>query len=252
MTMGIGFVCRDGVVIASDRQLTAPQYTDSDCKLHSHKWVNGRAIWSYAGNVDTANRLGAILWKDEHFGQFAAISSWSDVRDRLEASLRECLGENEEFYTLFGAWVEGATLPFLLLTTAAQAMAVPKCEIIGTGDSPLTRYLRGVFLGFPSYPTIQQATIAAIYFISKVKTYDAQFVGGGTDVWFVDADRQTKVMDVGKTKPWEEEIQDIEFRTNVLFRLLSDRELSPEREAKEIESFVSFLKPFCEKVRSLG
>src|SRR6202521_464934 len=165
MTMAVGFVCEDGAVIAADRQLTGQNFTYPECKLTGLKWVKGRAIWGYAGTADTAKRLQSELGKEDCFGQFATICEWSDVQERLQLALSRCLEHQEEFLTLFAAWVEEAKIPFLFLSHGPQAIGVQKCEVIGTADSPLTRYLRGLFLSFPSYPTVQQAINAAIYFV---------------------------------------------------------------------------------------
>jgi len=249
MTMAVGFVCEDGVVIAADRQLTSPNFTYPECKLGGHKWVKGRSIWAYSGNADTAKRLAEELWKDDCFGQFSKVSEWSDISERLQLALKKCLAKKEGFQTLFAAWTEGAKLPYLFLTNGINVIGVQKCDVIGTADSPLTRFLRGVFLSFPSYPTIQQAINWAIYFILQTKIYDGQFVGGGTDVWSIDSNRQTHVMDPAWTGPWEKELQMMEFKTIALFGLLTHRNIPAERIPVEFQAFNGFAGEFCAKVR---
>jgi hypothetical protein len=250
MTMGVGFVCEDGVVISADRQLKSlNNFTYPECRLNGHKWVKGRAIWAYSGIADTAKRLHFELSKDDCFGQFSEVSEWSDVSERLDVALKRCLARKEVFQTLFAAWIEGARLPYLFLANGTRIIGVERCEVIGTADSQLTRFLRGMFLSFPSYPTIQQAINWAVYFILAAKTYDGQFVGNGTDVWFIDSNRQTHVMDPAWTEPWEKELRIMEFRTISLFGLLTHREIPAERIPRELEIFNSLAKEFCAKVR---
>lgn len=249
MTMAVGFVCEDGAVIAADRQLTGQTYTYPECKLHGHRWVKGRAIWAYAGNADTAKKLSAELDKEDCFGQFATPTDWADVKERLRTALKRCVKSKEEFLTLFSAWIDDDKIPSLFLTQGTEPIGVQECEVIGTADSPLTRYLRGLFLSFPSYPTVQQAINWAIYFILQAKTYDGQFVGGGTDVWYLDFNRQTRVLDPAWTGPWENELKMMEFKTVALFGLLTHPNISAERIPKELEAFNSYVNEFCSKVR---
>lgn len=250
MTMCVGFMCRDGVVLGSDRQMTIPgSHTFSECKLHSMAWVKGRAIWGYSGSPDTAKRLYKEL--ESSLSTFCGVAR-SELREHLESALKTTLGKKEEFYSLFGARAEGDWKPLLLMSDGVKAVEVEKCEIIGHGDSSVTRYLRGKFLRFPSFPTVGQAIAHAIYFVAQAKKYQGQFVGGGTDVYLIDADRRTKVMDVPSTDAWEKELDLIEFRTDALFRLLSDNEITEERISAELEAFNGFSKDFCTKVRAMG
>jgi hypothetical protein len=250
MTIAVGFVCEDGVVIAADRQITGlNNFTYPECKINGLKWVKGRAIWAYSGETDTAKRLHVELWKDDCFGQFSEISEWSEVDKRLQVALKRCLAKKEVFQTLFAVWIEGARLPYLFMTQGTKVIGVEKCEVIGSADSPLTRFLRGAFLSFPPYPTIQQAINWAIYFVLKSKTYDGQFVGGGTDVWCIDFNRQTRVMDPEWTGPWEKELQMMEFKTIALFGLLTQKAIPGERIPAELQAFNELAGEFCAKVR---
>src|ERR1700683_1136407 len=53
VTMALGFLCRDGVVIGADRQVTGEDFTFPECKLVSTKWKNGYGILGYSGSHDT-------------------------------------------------------------------------------------------------------------------------------------------------------------------------------------------------------
>lgn len=63
MTMAVGFTCKDGLVIASDRQFTGETYTYQGCKLSELRWANGIAMWGYAGFPETARRFRDELGK---------------------------------------------------------------------------------------------------------------------------------------------------------------------------------------------
>jgi hypothetical protein len=69
--------------------------------------------------------------------------------------------------------------------------------------------LLGTFKDVPHNVTVHQARIYAVYFISQVKRYDGQFVGGGIDVYSIDYSgdgekRCVRVLDAGQTGKWKE------------------------------------------------
>jgi len=245
MTMAVGFVCEDGIVIGADRQVTGATYTFPECKLRGIKWKNGRGIWSYSGALDTAKEFQRELESRLMLDRVATIS---EVRLFLKESLNVCLKKKEGFQTLFGLWID-EEWPALLLSNRADVVDAGRCEIIGWGDSALARFLRGLFLMSPGRPTLQQATSSAIYFISQAQKYDGQYVGGGTDVWSIDSNHQTRIMDIAWTGPWEKELDVMEFKTVALFGLLTHREIPAERIPQELEASNLHVKGFCAKVR---
>jgi len=141
--MCIGFLCRDGVVIGADRQVTGQHYTFPECKIIYLHWKNGTGILGYSGNRDTylnfCGEIGARLATDAVLDE-AALKKL--LRDCMDASLQK----KEEFYTLFGFCLDGESPAMVMTTAAKRVVDVADCEVIGYGDSPLSRSLLGRLL----------------------------------------------------------------------------------------------------------
>ena len=93
--MAVGFACKDGIVIGSDRQVTGANYTFPECKLDAIDWKNGRCIYAYSGNRDTYNVFRKEMWS--RFG-IADQLTHPDVERILGESLEASLGKKEAFF----------------------------------------------------------------------------------------------------------------------------------------------------------
>jgi hypothetical protein len=145
-----GFVCVDGIVMGADRQVTSPHYTFHERKIFTVKWNSGAALWSYAGDRDKAVSLRSDIETRIASG---AVVDRATVKLAWEASLKRCLKKKkEEFQSLFGCWTDEG--PVLWLSNGHELIIVPDCEIIGTGDSALSRYLRGSYIARPTSPSV--------------------------------------------------------------------------------------------------
>lgn len=222
--MAVGFLCKDGVAIGADRQVTGANYTFPECKLSTANWKNGSAIWAYSGERDTHlefdKEIFSRFWREETITP-------EQVKPHLQDSLKSSLRKKEVFHTLFGYLLDGE-YPVLLMGTASdRVLVVRECEVIGYGDSPLARFLIGRYTDMPFSLTVQQARMYIVYFISQAKKYDGQFVGGPIDVWTVDQSgdngaRCTRILDAGQTPAWEQEINLFQYKMDVLFHRLTD------------------------------
>jgi hypothetical protein len=227
MTMAVGFLCRDGVVIGADRQITAQEkYTFPECKLTATRWRNGHGILGYAGNHDTY-RAFEKLFMSAFSGD--VVIARDDVASRLEEVLKAIIRKKEGFQTLFGFWVDGKYQSLLTSVGSDRVLDVDECEVIGHGDSPLSRFLLGTFKDVPHYVTVHQARIYAVYFISQAKKYDGQYVGGPIDVYSIDmsgqnGERCVRVLDAGRTPEWEEQTNRIRYWMDVIFSQLTNKD----------------------------
>jgi hypothetical protein len=183
MTFCVGFQCRDGLVLAADRQMSMG-HTYQDCKLHGLNWKNGRGMWGFAAdNIATAGDFWENL--EKVFTPSAEINR-NDIKDRIKGVLADTLNSkpnDEAFQVLFGAWTEGEQM-VLFRTFGKDVSYGERCEVIGSGDSSLSRFLRGLFL--KNDPIDRwQGIFAAAYFLKQEKLYDGQYVGGDTDIYFL-------------------------------------------------------------------
>ncbi len=252
MTMAVGFLCRDGVVIGADRQVTGQNYTFPECKLSTVKWKNGHGIMAYSGNHDTYRDL-----EPEMHARFtpATTITRSGVKPLLKDALAAVLKKKEEFYTLFGFMVDNEFQCLLQSIKTDRIVEVDEVEVIGYGDSPLARFLLGTFKDVPHGVSVHQARIYAVYFISQAKKYDGQFVGGPIDVYSVDTSGQSgercvRVLDAGRTPQWEEQTNLIRYWMDVLFSKLTDKDnpVSVEQFNERMNQFRDWCNPEDPKV----
>src|ERR1700693_3749465 len=210
MTMCIGFVCGNGLVVAADSQHTFPDgHTFHEAKVHSFKWKNGRAIWGYAAsNSDTSK----IVWE---MMERRLLLEKSFNRTEIKTVLTEVLGEvvrsEEQFLMLVGSWTEGEH-PVLLRSNGSDVVYGERCEVVGFGDTSLSRFWRDLFLKAIPNPSVWQASIAAIYFIMQAKKYNGQFVGGDTDGFVMAGSPATliRVLTRQFTEAWEHRLEMME------------------------------------------
>lgn len=227
MTMAVGFLCSDGVVIGADRQITQEQkFTFQERKLTRTRWKNGHGILGYAGNHDTYRAFEKVFLST--FSSKAVISR-SEVSPLLQKCLAVSVNKKEGFHTLFGSWVDGEWQSLVTSVGTQRVLDVGKCEVIGCADSPLTRFLLGSFKDVPHLFTVHQASMYAVYFISQAKKYDGEYVGGGIDVFSIDksgdgGERCVRILDAGRTPEWEEQTNSMRYWMDVLFSKLTDKD----------------------------
>lgn len=245
--MAVGFLCKDGIVIGADRQVTGQNYTFPECKLSTVNWKNGRGIMAYSGNHDTYRDLEPEI--HARFNRSVTIGR-EEVKPLLKDALSAVLRKKEEFYTLFGFMVEGEFQSLLQSIKTDRVVDVDECEVIGYGDSPLARFLLGTFKDVPHGVSVHQARIYAVYFISQAKKYDGQFVGGGIDVYSVDKSGQegslcTRILDAGQSGRYEEQTNLVRYWMDVLFSKLTDNEskVSMDQFMERIEQFRKWAVP---------
>jgi hypothetical protein len=254
--MAVGFVCRDGVVIGADRQITGANYTFPECKLLSLSWKNGYGIFAYSGDYDTYQNFTKEIW-----ARFTPEESFQ--RELIPDLIKQSLGalalqKKETLLILFGVMLDSDPFPRLYVsTTKLRVVEVHECDVIGYGDSPLARSLLGRFKDVPHRITVHQARIYAVDFISQAKKYDGQFVGDGIDVFSIDKSGPggatcVRVLDAGQTGDWEQRIRLIHYWTDVLFSKLTDKDnpVSVEQFNERMNQFRDWCSPQDENVGS--
>jgi len=247
MTMATGFVCRDGLVIAADRQFTSDLHTYQECKLRELRWSNGLAIWGYSGSPDTARRVNEELAK--RFKQDTTVIR-ADIEDTLASVLKDAHIDKKEFWgMLFGAWTE-AEEPILLSSSAAKVLLVPRCEVIGWDDSPLARYLRGLYLRMGQL-SVWQTSVLGMYFILQGKTYDGKYVGGPTDVFIIDKNRQRQQIEIASSRVWETVLETLDQEIAILFSAFTDADTFDNGRMQALSRFAGKVEMFSGQVRAL-
>ena len=122
--------------------------------------------------------------------------------------------------------------------------------MIGSGDSPLARYLRGLCLRMGEL-SVWQASVLGMYFILQGKTYDGQFIGGPTDVFIIDKNRRRQEIGVGSSRVWETALEMMDQQIASLFTVMTDAEQFHGERHEAISKFLSKADLFGNQVRAL-
>jgi ATP-dependent protease HslVU (ClpYQ) peptidase subunit len=250
MTMCMGFSCRNGLVVAADTQQTfQDSHTFHENKIHSLKWKNGRAIWGFSGEVNTSK----IVWEnlEKHF-TLERIINRTEIKDIVKETLTEVLREEEVFLMLLGGWTEGEQ-KVLLQSNGTDVMYADRCEVIGSGDSSLSRFWRDIYLKALPNPNVWQASIAAIYFIMQAKKYNGQFVGGGTEILLMHESpiNHMRLFAPEHSEVWERRLESIEHE--IIRFLTSITHADGVTDAVEARRrFESATESFAEEIRAMN
>lgn len=184
MTIGIGFLARNGIVLCSDRQHTsASGFKFAKRKFFASAHISGAtAILSYAGQREDAQVLFDKIC--DRFIDDRPIRKTGDRRDphhaileNLQKIFRSAHSKNLE--TLIG--IRKDWFP-RLFRTSGNRVIMGTTECIGCGDSSVIRYLSDLILGPTS--THVEAAILGSYLISAANRY-VDGCSGGPDVIFL-------------------------------------------------------------------
>ena len=84
MTLILAIPATDGLIVASDSQITTGEVRTPGQKIHR---LNDRCLWAGAGELALVQRVG------EHFGALPQDAHLSNLRDQLAAMIKQCVTE---------------------------------------------------------------------------------------------------------------------------------------------------------------
>lgn len=178
VTIGVGFLCTDGIVLCADRQITdSGGFKYEERKIFRSLTKEYSLIYSYAGQPDTAKVIFQRL-RD-------ALGKCTFPKDDVRACVEEIYKDkmSKEIKTLIGIRIEDVGRYFFR-TSKARVVDGGVAEHIGIGDSSAVRYLCDFLLR--SQPSIHDAQIIGSYIVSVANRY-VESCGGGPDIttlWF--------------------------------------------------------------------
>ena len=181
MTIALGFVCKDGVLLCADRQMSVGESHKFEAnKLFWAKIGNCTVSFAYAGDPDAALVMFRRL--REGLRELPPSSKETFVRDRGRAVLEKVFEDkhSEGLQTLIGMSIEDPfqdTSPFLFKTWDSKVVD-GYLEYIGSGDSSALRYLCDFLL--QDEFTVDEASVLGSYVISVANRY-VYGCGGGPD-----------------------------------------------------------------------
>src|SRR5271157_3166927 len=178
VTIGVGFLCTDGVVICADRQLTGDAgYKFDESKLFHSIWTHRRLVFSYAGDPDAAQ----IMFRetnDNLDAEMAKIKSGSHSH-KAHTALQRLFNNNHAkgLQTLIGLRFEHS--PCSLFKTSDKKVVEGLRECIGAGDGSAIRYVCDFLLR--GNLTVHEAEIIGSYIVSVANRF-VDRCSGGPDV----------------------------------------------------------------------
>ena len=84
MTLILAIPATDGLIVASDSQITTGEVRTPGQKIYR---LNERCLWAGAGELALVQRVG------EHFGALPQDAHLTNLRDQLAANIKQCVTE---------------------------------------------------------------------------------------------------------------------------------------------------------------
>lgn len=187
MTIALGILCQDGIVLAADTQLTAAgshkRYASKIFTIHSDldipTWIGVITYAGYPAFVDTFNNHFRDEMRSAEKQWPITASLTRDVIKSVLNSLPETDCDNTEI--LCGIALDEEIK--LYKTRGRLVSEVSGHADIGVGDSSVIAYLWSL-MARHGIRTTQQAGLLATYLIRAAKAY-VDGCGGETEVWIL-------------------------------------------------------------------
>jgi hypothetical protein len=186
VTIGLGIVCADGVVLGVDNQYSRDPIKTKGPKLFPITPTEHYSILvAGSGNSDSVKK-GVEVISDTLRREIGNNPITLDVlKAWIEASLAKLFAEHIDFAPveqrmelhcdlLFAVWIRGDHEVKLLRTNRTMVFEEKKRACIGTGLY-LAEYMMDTIL--PYFPSVEQAKCLAVYLIAEAKHY-IEYVGG--------------------------------------------------------------------------
>lgn len=180
VSVGVGFLCQDGIVICADTQITWPEnHKYYECKIYPYGGTHWTAATTFAGNPELMKSFDGKF--RESMELMPAPYTASRIQDNIETilSFLDILKDDPmQLSLLFGIVIPNKE--FRLLKAEGRIVRpVPRFDYVGVGDSSLLRYLAPLLTQTGQY-TSKQALNIATYLVLQAKRY-VDGCGGSTD-----------------------------------------------------------------------
>lgn len=180
MTIGIGFLCEDGIVLCADNQITWPEsHKYYECKLYPHGTAGWTVAMTFSGSPELMKSFNGKL--RDSMALMPAPYTVSRIQDNVETILSffDVLKDDPmQLSLLCGIVIPGKEFR-LLKTEGWIVREVSRFEYVGVGDSSVLRYLSPFLTQTRGY-TISQAFNLGIYLTLQARRY-IEGCGGETD-----------------------------------------------------------------------
>jgi hypothetical protein len=172
VTIGIGFLCDDGIVICSDNQITWTQsHKDYKRKIYQHSTADWAALFTFAGNPDLMESF------DGKFRETMKIVPPPHTASKIQDAIETVLSfmdlvetDPDGLYMICGIVIPKREVR-LLKTSRKIVSELQDYGYVGVGDSSILRFLGQLITQSPKGYRTRQALRLAIYLVLKAKTH---------------------------------------------------------------------------------
>jgi len=245
VTIGIGFYCRDGIVLAADQQQTMQGYY----KVHTSKIGNivygdATILWTYAYLPNLVT-----VMKD---GVFAKLPSGSPrpklTLNQIAEAISKQIAEMKSQYP-----EEMAQQQFLLAASCGSGLRFfrvtggivdePHWGCIGVGDSSLVNFIyKSLNFGPPVLTHANDALTLAVYMIHLAKQF-VDGVGGPTDAVILRYGSGTPFfIPSQQIEHLEKKFEDMQYALREVYNILTNTAISDEDSERLIEKLAQGLR----------
>ena len=242
MTIGVGFLCEDGIVLCTDNQITWPEsHKDYQCKISSHLKEHWVMMNTFAGDPDLANSFnGKFRDAMERVPAPYTIAKIQDVIETVLSSLSVLDDHPTDLSTLCGIVIPNKEMR-LFRTTGRVVSEVADYSYIGVGDSSLLRHLGQLVSPVQIYPRrVEHAYMLGIYLVLKAKAH-IDGCGGDTDVYILRPTGQLEARS-GEFHNTEQHLLGIESKVRRVAACFFDKRISAADFDKVLAELVRELK----------
>jgi len=168
MTIGVGFLCPDGIVLCSDRLHSGQGYKFQQSKIFSIQRQDYSFIFSFAGDPDSARMM---FEKTRDAMRMVTVQRDESVKDVVKQTLEKVFSHKQAngLQTLIGVKTKE---DYFLIKTIEKKVVEGSTEYIGCGDSSVLRYICDLLL--ESQLTTAEAVVIGTYIVSVAGRYVEQ------------------------------------------------------------------------------
>jgi len=180
VTIAIGLICRDGLVLCADQAVGNESYKFHECKLSSIRLAGnkGVVILAYAGVRDEMN----LIYEKLRPSLEVQCTTCEQIQLHIQDVLNSALPKTSQYpHQMLCGVSDGVTLR-LFKTIGRNIYPIPVWDCIGFGDTSVIRYLGALFLKYGEDLPFFRAIPICNYMIAQAKEH-IQFCGGPTDLW---------------------------------------------------------------------
>ncbi len=240
MTIGIGFLCHDGIVLCADNQITWPQsHKYCECKIYPHFTDEWWMVNTFSGDPDLVKSFNGKF--EDAMTRISAPYTAAKIQDVIETvlSFLDGLDSNPTDLWMLCAIVVHDKEMRLVRTTGKVVSEVSRYSYIGVGDSSLLRYLDQLFLGGHKPYAVDQAYLLSSYLVLKAKTH-IEGCGGETDTFILRPDGTPE----SRSDDWyrtEQQLLRVESKIRTAISCFFDKRVPGAYFDKVLASFVAAL-----------